>query len=73
MNKMMTKTKMKNKYHIEIRRDWCKSCGLCVKFCPVNNLDLTEDGILVKDKCSGCKLCEKYCPDFAIEVKDGTD
>jgi NAD-dependent dihydropyrimidine dehydrogenase PreA subunit len=64
---------MTKKYKVIINKNWCKSCRLCVKICPVENLKITKQGIKILNKCTGCKLCEKYCPDFAIEIKNETD
>lgn len=55
----------------------CKGCGLCVMFCPQNNLrmssELNEQGHtyaqeIDPEKCNGCGLCFRMCPDYAIEV-----
>jgi len=59
------------KYSIKVQPKWCKSCGVCVAFCPKNVLFLDESGKAnVKDieACVGCRLCEIRCSDFAIEV-----
>lgn len=60
-------------FEIDIFRDWCKSCGICVAFCPRQCLGLDENGApVVKDpkRCTGCRWCELHCPDFAICVKE---
>lgn len=54
---------------VHIEKSWCKLCALCVKFCPVQNLVLTESGISDIGKCTGCRLCEMHCPDYAIEIR----
>jgi 2-oxoglutarate ferredoxin oxidoreductase subunit delta len=62
-------------YEIDIFRDWCKSCGICVAFCPRQCLGLDENGApVVKDakRCTGCRWCELHCPDFAICIKELT-
>ncbi len=55
----------------EIKREWCKSCGICVAFCPRKalSLDDEEKATLDPEKCNGCGVCELFCPDFAIVVK----
>jgi 2-oxoglutarate ferredoxin oxidoreductase subunit delta len=55
-----------------INREWCKGCGICVKFCPktVLELDKAEKAVAVRpEDCICCKLCELRCPDLAIEVQ----
>ncbi len=63
---------------IIIDKSLCKSCGICVEFCPVKILyigdDVNEYGyryVKVSDanKCTLCYLCERYCPEFAIKVE----
>jgi len=58
-------------YEIDIFLGWCKSCGICVSFCPRSCLGQGEDGspvIMHSDQCNGCGWCEIHCPDFAISV-----
>ena len=71
--------KPERQYEIDIFMAWCKSCGICVAFCPRRCLDQNEDGSPVvkrQDLCTGCGWCEIHCPDFAIslrEVKGGKE
>jgi 2-oxoglutarate ferredoxin oxidoreductase subunit delta len=56
---------------IEINRELCKGCGICVAFCPKNVLELSEHEkavIKAPDQCIYCGLCEQRCPDLAIEL-----
>lgn len=55
-----------------INKPWCKSCGICVEFCPKKVLELDEEGVFLKDEtnCILCGLCELRCPDFAIHVQE---
>ncbi len=55
----------------------CKGCGLCVKFCPRDNLQLVEAmssrgthqaEACSEDGCTGCKLCALMCPEAAIAI-----
>lgn len=53
--------------------NWCKGCGLCVEFCPVDVLEQGEDGRVIiahPNRCTACRWCELHCPDFAIFVTD---
>jgi 2-oxoglutarate ferredoxin oxidoreductase subunit delta len=63
--------KKKEEPRIDIFKAWCKSCGICVAFCPTGALAKDETGNpYVKDigKCISCGWCEIRCPDFAITV-----
>lgn len=56
---------------LEIHRDWCKGCDICIRFCPERCLRLDEERkVALTDPaaCTGCRLCELLCPDFAIAV-----
>jgi NAD-dependent dihydropyrimidine dehydrogenase PreA subunit len=54
---------------INIYKRWCKSCNICVEFCPPHCLEVGEDGypfLAWPEKCIDCGWCEIRCPDFAI-------
>lgn len=58
---------------ITIFSDWCKSCGICVAFCPKEVLAMDENRRLfakAPEKCIACHMCELRCPDFAINVEE---
>lgn len=58
---------------ITIFSDWCKSCGICVAFCPKEVLAMDENRKVyakAPEKCIACHMCELRCPDFAINVKE---
>jgi 2-oxoglutarate ferredoxin oxidoreductase subunit delta len=61
-----------NSVKISVCREWCKACGICIKFCPKDVLapDNQEKPIPENiDACIKCGLCELRCPDFAITVE----
>jgi nitroreductase/NAD-dependent dihydropyrimidine dehydrogenase PreA subunit len=55
---------------IEIDRDLCTGCGLCVAVCPTGTLSLVEGKAIVSGGESiFCGHCEAVCPQNAIRVK----
>lgn len=67
------------KGHVEFDYDKCKSCLLCVEFCPKEILYQDKDELnkagynVIKvtdmDRCIGCGLCAVMCPDSVIKVE----
>mgnify|MGYP001813517083 CR=1 FL=1 len=68
------------KGYIEIDRELCKGCGMCILFCPKNSISASDrlnasgyipvtfdDG----SECNGCAVCATVCPEVAIEVYRG--
>jgi len=57
--------------NINLYKNWCKKCGICIEFCPKKVLQVDNEGypyLTDTDICNGCGLCELRCPDFAIVV-----
>lgn len=71
----MARTASKRKAKVAIREQWCKGCGICVAFCPLKVLGLSEENkpYVKNDVCNGCRLCERLCPDFAIDIGEEDD
>jgi len=55
----------------------CKSCGLCILYCPQKclrlSLSLNDKGYryaeVVQDaSCKGCAICYVVCPDVCIRI-----
>ncbi len=60
----------KSRYPVH-SRDLCKSCMLCIPYCPENCIK-EKDGVCMGmdlDYCKGCGVCAKVCPFHAIEMK----
>ncbi|RKY31510.1 MAG: 2-oxoacid:acceptor oxidoreductase [Candidatus Omnitrophota bacterium] len=62
---------------ININRDKCKGCLICISFCPKGIIVLDENlnrkgikPVKVKEneECLGCAMCAVMCPDCCIEV-----
>ncbi len=54
---------MRDQHKITIDKEKCTKCGLCVKDCPMNILEMTEEGANVKqDVCLFCGHCQAICP-----------
>jgi 2-oxoglutarate ferredoxin oxidoreductase subunit delta len=61
----------KPKKQVQIDREWCKACGICVAFCPKEVLVLDDEGRPFwahSENCINCGLCELRCPDVAVEL-----
>jgi 2-oxoglutarate ferredoxin oxidoreductase subunit delta len=68
---------------IEIDRELCKGCQLCIAFCPNELISVSDelnqmgyypakftegDSETGDPTCNGCATCALVCPDIAIEV-----
>jgi len=65
---------------IDIDKERCKGCGLCVEACPQGLIRIAAAsnrmGYFFAEPCgtgcTGCAICALMCPDLAIEVyRDG--
>jgi Ferredoxin len=62
---------------VQIDRERCKGCCLCVRACPFKVLDIDTQmnstgsfpaAFKQADKCTACASCYQVCPDAAITV-----
>ncbi|MFH1519755.1 MAG: tungsten formylmethanofuran dehydrogenase [Candidatus Omnitrophota bacterium] len=62
---------------LKIKQDRCKSCELCILYCPLKSLvlssSLNKRGVKPVSfkkgaSCSGCGFCFIICPDSCIEI-----
>jgi ferredoxin len=46
----------------------CNSCGACIAICPIDAIEIGEDGkaIIDQTKCNQCGKCIVICPEDAI-------
>jgi ferredoxin len=48
--------------------DACAACGLCVKLCPVKNIQIIDKKpVFLHKNCTNCLACLHYCPQKAVE------
>lgn len=61
--------------HVYIIAERCKGCEFCVRFCPRQVLEMSDQSnskgyhvprVVNGDRCLSCGLCEMLCPEFAI-------
>lgn len=50
----------------------CNSCEICVKICPVSNIQLIEKRPHWQNNCQMCMACIQNCPQQAIQYKNQT-
>ncbi|NPA40505.1 MAG: 4Fe-4S dicluster domain-containing protein [Thermodesulfobacteria bacterium] len=62
-------------FKVKIREERCKSCGLCIHFCPKGVLDFSNKrnthGYKVvyaknPEACTMCGVCYLVCPDIVF-------
>ena len=68
---------MAKKGKIEIDRESCKGCLLCIRSCPVNVLEADKEPNssgsypakpVNNEKCIACGNCYQVCPDVCIRI-----
>lgn len=56
-----------------IDQDACVGCGTCVERCPMEAIELNDEGKAERDEasCFGCGVCARFCPENAIALQEG--
>ncbi|MFH0895588.1 MAG: mercury methylation ferredoxin HgcB [Bacteroidota bacterium] len=64
---------IKNVVTLQLNREKCNGCMMCVTVCPHAVFELKDKKAFIsqKDLCMECGACAKNCPEDAIEVKSG--
>lgn len=52
-----------------INKKVCNRCGACIKFCPVNGINLSPSPQANQRKCIQCYSCYELCPVGAIKIR----
>lgn len=50
----------------EVDTNICIDCGLCIKICPVGNIEKVQNKYVFRDWCENCSACIQWCPKRAI-------
>lgn len=62
---------------IDVQKERCKECGLCMAACPQKILSRSEElnaagyhpmQCIDPKQCTGCAMCARTCPDVVITV-----
>jgi electron transfer flavoprotein alpha subunit len=53
---------------VNIIKDKCKGCTICVKHCPFNAITMENKIAVIGAACTGCGACVDKCPFDAIET-----
>ncbi len=54
---------------IEVKKEECIGCGVCVSVCPVEAIKLTDNSeyaVIDHELCMECFTCVESCPQEAI-------
>jgi len=52
---------------LQIRKDLCLGCGVCIGNCPLRAISLLWDHAEIdQGRCNQCRLCLEVCPQGAI-------
>ena len=54
---------------IQIDRDKCTGCALCLASCPFGLLEIVDDKVQVKEGCNLCGACQEACDYEAILIE----
>ena len=52
----------------KVNADKCIGCNTCVRVCPMNNINLTDEKALIGDNCTVCLACVHVCPQQAVST-----
>jgi len=58
---------------IEVDRDKCNKCGICIDMCPMDVLHFESKGypyMKYRDDCWYCEVCTFLCPRKAITMPE---
>lgn len=66
----MTWNMFRKMHDLRVDKMKCTKCGLCVKLCPIENIQMAEYPV-IGENCYLCMRCVSFCPSKAITKKNG--
>jgi len=57
-------------FYSEIDGDACTACEICIDFCPMDAIEISEIATINRERCIGCGVCVTKCPSGAIQLKN---
>lgn len=45
----------------------CNGCGICVRVCPISNIEMVDKKPVWQNRCESCLACVNWCPKEAIQ------
>ena len=52
----------------KVNADKCTGCNTCVRVCPMDNINLTDEKAIIGDNCTVCLACVHACPQQAVST-----
>lgn len=61
---------MSSKRYAQVDKEYCVSCGTCIKACPLQAINVPDgiSAVVELNRCIGCGLCARECPASVIKV-----
>lgn len=61
---------MSSKRYAQVDKEYCVSCGTCIKACPLQAISVPDgiSAVVELGRCIGCGLCVRECPASVIKV-----
>ena len=62
---------MSSKRYAQVDKEYCVSCGTCIKACPLQAISVPDgiSAVVELGRCIGCGLCVSICPEV-FEIGD---
>ena len=66
-------TYLKDVVTLQLTKEKCTGCGMCIKVCPHNVFKLFDKkaNVVNRNQCMECGACALNCPEQALYVKSG--